>query len=232
MNKLIKSISTGLLLLLIISCNAQKEAVLNADAFEKAIVKENVQILDVRTPGEFNSGHIKNALQANWNESAEFERRISFLDKSKPVYVYCLAGGRSAAAASKMRNDGYQQVFELQGGINAWKSADKSLEGKSTAAQMTVETFNAALLSSPTVLVDFGATWCPPCKVMEPVLQNLQKTYPNKFLLFKVDGGNDETIMKQFGVTALPVFIIFKNGKQVWRKDGIAEEKELATQLQ
>ncbi len=232
MNKLIKSISTGLLLLLIISCNAQKETVLNADAFEKAILKENVQILDVRTPGEFNSGHIKNALQANWNESAEFERRISFLDKSKPVYVYCLAGGRSAAAASKMRNDGYQQVFELQGGINAWKSADKSLEGKSTAAQMTVETFNAALFSSPTVLVDFGATWCPPCKVMEPVLQNLQKTYPNKFLLFKVDGGNDETIMKQFGVTALPVFIIFKNGKQVWRKDGIAEEKELATQLQ
>jgi thioredoxin len=232
MNKLIKSISTGLLLLLIISCNAQKETVLNADAFEKAIATGSVQILDVRTSGEFNSGHIKNALQANWNEATEFERRISFIDKNKPVYVYCLAGGRSAAAASKMRNDGYKQVYELQGGINAWKAANKSLEGKSTAAQMTIETFNAALQSSPTVLVDFGAAWCPPCKVMEPVLQNLQKTYPNKFLLFKVDGGNDENIMKQFGVTALPVFIIFKNGKQVWRKDGIAEEKELAAQLQ
>ena len=81
-------------------------------------------------------------------------------------------------------------------------------------------------------MVDFGAEWCPPCKKMEPVLQNLQKNNPDKFTLVKVDGGNDEAILKEYKVTALPVFIIFKDGKQVWRKDGIADEKEIAAQLQ
>ena len=52
-----------------------------------------------------------------------------------------------------------------------------------------------------------------------------------KFTLIKVDGGRDENIVKQYNVTALPVFIVFKDGKQVWRKDGIAEEKEIAAQF-
>jgi thioredoxin-like negative regulator of GroEL len=46
-----------------------------------------------------------------------------------------------------------------------------------------------------------------------------------------VDGGNDQDVLQQNKVTALPVFMIFKNGKLVWRKDGIADEKEIAAQL-
>lgn len=214
-----------------ITCTAQTKNNLSADEFEKAIKKDSVQILDVRTPGEYSSGHIKNTLLANWNDAKEFERRISFIDKAKPVYVYCLAGGRSAAAAAKMRSMGFTNVFELTGGINAWKAADKNLEGVNKAKQMTEEEFNGALASSKTVLVDFGAEWCPPCKTMEPVLESLQKNNPNKFILFKVDGGKDESILKAHNVTALPVFIIFKDGKQVWRKDGVATEKEIAANL-
>jgi thioredoxin-like negative regulator of GroEL len=66
---------------------------------------------------------------------------------------------------------------------------------------------------------------------MEPVLKNLAANNPNKYTLIKVDGGRDQDILKEYKVTALPVFIIFKNGKQVWRKDGIADEKELADHL-
>jgi rhodanese-related sulfurtransferase len=214
------------------SCTAQTKNNLTADEFEKAINKDSVQLLDVRTPGEYTSGHIKNTLLANWNDKAEFDRRISFIDKSKPVYVYCLAGGRSAAAAEKMRSIGFEKVYELQGGINAWKAADKGLEGIGTAKiPMSLEVFTTSI-SRGTILVDFGAEWCPPCKKMEPVLQSLQKNNPGKFTLVKVDGGNDEAILKEYKVTALPVFIVFKDGKQVWRKDGIADEKEIAAQLQ
>ena len=46
-----------------------------------------------------------------------------------------------------------------------------------------------------------------------------------------MDGGKDEDLLKQFSVTALPVFIIFKDGKQVWRKDGTATEKEIMDAL-
>jgi thioredoxin len=215
----------------IFSCTGQTKTNLTADEFEKGISKDSIQILDVRTPGEYASGHIKNTLLANWNDKDEFNRRIGFVSKHKPVYVYCLAGGRSAAAAEKMRAMGFEKVYELQGGINAWKAGNKNLEGATITKQMSVEEFNKAIISSKTVLVDFGAEWCPPCKTMEPILQSLQKNNAGKFTLVKVDGGNDEAILKEYKVTALPVFIIFKDGKIVWRKDGVADEKEITAHL-
>jgi rhodanese-related sulfurtransferase len=225
-------IGTFLFSAIIISCSAQTKTVLTADEFEKQITtKENIQILDVRTSGEFFSGHIKNALQADWNNKTEFERRLAFVDKTKPVYVYCLAGGRSAAAADKMRKAGYSNVYELSGGTNAWRAANKPLEGVSTEKQMTVDELNTAINTSKTVLVDFGASWCPPCIQMEPVLKSLTENNKGKFTLVKVDGGRDQDILQTYKVTALPVFIVFKDGKPVWRRDGIATEKEIAEQL-
>lgn len=231
MKYLLKIIAAWTLLVHFSSCNAQTNTALTAGEFESGITKDSIQILDVRTPGEYGSGHIKGAMLADWNNKEEFKRRVSFIDKNKPVYVYCLSGGRSAAAAKKMRAEGFENVFELKGGINAWKADSKPLEGKTTAMQMSMDEFNNLINSSKTVLVDFGATWCPPCKKMEPVLKSLETNNPDKFSLVKVDGGNDEEIMKAYNVTALPVFILFKNGKQVWRKDGVAEEKEIADQL-
>jgi rhodanese-related sulfurtransferase len=225
-------LATILFSAIIISCKAQTENALTADAFEKEITtKENIQILDVRTPGEFFSGHIKNALQADWNNKAEFERRIAYIDQYKPVYVYCLAGGRSAAAADKMRKAGYKNVYELKGGTNAWRAANKPLEGASTEKQMAIDELNATIKGSKIVLLDFGASWCPPCKQMEPVLKSLTENNKDKFTLLKVDGGRDQDILQAYKVTALPVFIVFKDGKPVWRKDGIATEKEIAEQL-
>ncbi len=225
-------LSTFLFLVTMISCTAQTKSSLTADEFEKGIsANADVQILDVRTPGEFFSGHIKNALQANWNDKTEFDRRLAFIDKSKPVYVYCLSGGRSRAAADKMRKKGFINVYELTGGTMAWRAANKALEGNSTDKQMTLEEFNAGIVASKTVLVDFGAAWCAPCRQMEPVLKNLTDNNKDKFTLLKVDGGKDHDILNAYKVTALPVFIIFKDGKPIWRRDGIATEKEMADLL-
>jgi len=232
MKTFIRSIAVAQLSCVLFSCTAQVKNNLKADEFEKGISnKDSVQILDVRTPGEYAGGHIKSSLLADWNNKKEFDRRIAFIDKNKPVYIYCLAGGRSAAAAEKLRSAGYQQVFELDGGINSWKAAGKPIEGQTAAKQMTMEEFNGTIQSAGTVLVDFGAEWCPPCRKMEPVLKNLEASHAGKFLLLKVDGGKDEAVMKAYNVTALPVFIIFKDGKQVWRKDGVAEEQEIAGYL-
>jgi thioredoxin len=225
-------LNTVLFAIALLSCTAQTKTSLTADEFEKQITTvENAQVLDVRTAGEFFSGHIRNALLADWNDKKEFERRIAFIDKNKPVYVYCLAGGRSAAAAEKMRKSGYSQVFELAGGTNAWRAANKPLQGASTEKQMSLQELDGALTSSKVVLVDFGATWCPPCKQMEPVLKSLSEHNKGKFTLVKVDGGRDQDLLKAYKVTALPVFILFKDGKQVWRKDGIATEAEIASQF-
>ncbi len=228
-----KKIFSILYIALLSSCTAQtSKTELTADEFENAISKDTAQVLDVRTKAEFNSGYIANALQADWNDKNEFERRISFIDKKKPVYVYCLAGGRSAAAATKMRKMGFTNVLELKGGINAWKATNKMLIGKTTEKQLSIEAYTNTITGSKVVLVDFGASWCPPCKQMEPILQNISKDLAGKFTLLKVDGGKDEDLVKLHNVTTLPVFIIYKDGKEFWRKDGVASEEELKKALQ
>lgn len=226
-------ISAAVIFLAVLSCKAQNSVSLTAAEFEKGINStDTIQVLDLRTSNEYNSGHIKNALLADWKEEQEFNRRLSFIDKNKPVYVYCLAGGRSAAAAERMRKLGYEKVYELNGGINAWKAAGKQVEGTADEKQMTPEELNTAINGSRMVLVDFGAEWCPPCKKMSPVLKSLQANNPGVFTLIKIDGGRDLDLLKKYQVTMLPVFILYKDGRQVWRKDGIAEEKEIADQFQ
>lgn len=218
------------LLIVFGSCQAQKDKQLDVEGFEKAIQGKKVQLLDVRTAEEFRSGHLAHALQANWNNQTEFTDRTQHLDKSIPVYVYCLSGARSAAAASVLRKQGYE-VYELKGGILQWKAAGKPLEGASSKAALTPSEYAALTKSQPVVLVDFGAEWCPPCKKMEPVINSLVAEKGSRFRLVKVDGGNDTEVMKQQGVEALPVFIVYKNGKEVWRKQGIVSKEELEKNL-
>ena len=215
------------------SCKGQTGSAdkVSPDTFNIAIAGGNVQVLDVRTDGEYKSGHIKNTLQADWNNKTQFNERIQYVDKDKPVYIYCLAGGRSAAAAGWMRKNGFNNVVELEGGINAWKKAEKPLEGASTEKQMTVEEYWVNIPKDKTTLVDFGAKWCPPCVKMEPVLEELQSTKDLNFLLIKVDGGIHTDVMNALNIEPIPFFIIYKNGKEVWRKQGMVSKEELLAQI-
>lgn len=228
-----KNVLLAYLLLFALCCQSQtKESLkLIADDFEKAIQASDVQVLDVRTAGEFKSGFIKNALQADWTNKDQFKDRIQYVDKNKPVYVYCLVGGRSAAAATWLREKGYSKVIELQGGINAWKAANKPLEGVSTEKQLTLKQYLTSIPKDKTVLVDFGADWCPPCVLMAPVINELQQSKEVDFLLMKIDAGVHTDIMKELNIEPIPQFIIYKKGKEVWRKDGIVSKEEFINQL-
>ena len=200
-------------------------------AFENGIHSESVQVLDVRTTGEFYSGHIKNSLLADWNDKDQFNSRVQYIDKDRPVYIYCLAGGRSAAAADWMRKNGYTNVVELLGGINAWKKAEKPLEGTGTEKQMTIEEYWSSISKDKTTLVDFGAKWCPPCVKMEPLLAELQAAKNLNFLLVKVDVGIHTDVMNALKIEPIPFFIVYKNGKETWRKQGTVTKEELLVQI-
>jgi rhodanese-related sulfurtransferase len=204
----------------------------NADEFEKGISNQQVQVLDVRTSGEFNSGYLKNALQADWTNQDQFHDRVQYVDRDKPVYIYCLGGSRSAAAATWMRTNGFKKVVELQGGINAWKKAGKPVEGVANEKQMSSAEYWSTIKGNKTVLVDFGASWCPPCVKMKPVIDELVKEKGNSFRLFAVDGGVNTDVMKEMNVDALPVFIIYKDGKEIWRKQGPVAKSELLEELE
>ena len=198
----------------------------SATKFKEAIAKPNVQILDVRTAGEYQSGHIQNALQANWNDSKEFQDRTQHLDKSKTVYVYCQAGGRSAAAQAFLIEKGYN-VVNLEGGMSNWKMNQLPVEGNANTVQMRVVDFDKVIADNQLVLVDIGATWCPPCRKMQPTIDQIKKEQGTKLYFLAVDGGVDMDVMKHVQFESLPTFIIYKNGKEAWRKQGIIEKAEL-----
>lgn len=232
-----KKIYFGLALIILstslIACktNTNDSFSLSVADFEKGILKENIQILDVRSMEEFQSGHIKNALLADWTNTNEFNDRTQSLDKSKPIYAYCFSGARSSQAAESLKEKGFT-VYNLAGGIASWQREGKPLEGINAVKQISVTEYQSLIPANKIVLVDVSATWCPPCKKMEPIIETLQKTNGTKFSLVKIDGGEQSSITQSLGITVFPTFIIYKNGKIFWKKEGIVSLEELTKQLQ
>jgi len=209
------------------SC-AQKpsmDLIVDAAKFSKAIAAPDAQILDVRTAGEYQSGHIVNALQANWLDPREFNNRTQYLDKSKTIYIYCQSGGRSASAQTALIQAGFN-VVNLEGGISNWRMQEMPVEGAGNKVQMRVVDFEKLIQSNEYVLVEIGALWCPPCRKMQPVVDGLKQSPPKPFYFLAVDGGQDMEVMKSVKADDLPTFILYKSGIEVWRKVGVTPKED------
>lgn len=83
--------------------------------------KPNFVILDVRTPREFNGGHIPGAVNLNYY-APTFGKDLDRFDKEKAYLVYCLSGMRSGNTLSLMKEAGFHEVYNMLGGIAAWKA--------------------------------------------------------------------------------------------------------------
>jgi len=95
-----------------------------------AIIAEppaDLMILDIRTPEEFVAGHIAGAINIDYY-AADFEDRLGELDLTVPYVMYCNSGNRSSNALPLMDSIGFEEVYELDGGIQAWFSAGNAIE--------------------------------------------------------------------------------------------------------
>ncbi len=97
-----------------------KIEVLDTKTYAKAISDTKVQLVDVRSPEEYNSGHIKNAMNIDFFDSVNFERSFSKINKEKPVYLYCRSGSRSRRASHKLARMGFAKIYDLKGGYMRW----------------------------------------------------------------------------------------------------------------
>jgi thioredoxin len=189
------------------------------------------QIIDVRTPEEFQSGHIATAKNINIYD-ADFKDQLKTLNKNEPVFVYCKAGGRSDKAAKVLQELGFVSVYDLQGGIMAWESDKLPLEEveKDTndrANGFTPSDFDKLLADHKVLLVDFYAPWCIPCRQMEPSLKKLSKEYKDKVVFSRIDLDRAKPLARKLNIESIPVIAIYKNGKELKRVTGFQSISQL-----
>lgn len=121
----VRNIFLMIICLLVMSCNSQTKSGINtvspAEFAQKLADKPDAQLIDVRTSEEFSGKHLDNATNVDWNGS-DFADKVSKLDKSKPVFLYCRSGGRSATAAAKLQQMGFTEIYDMDGGIIKWNT--------------------------------------------------------------------------------------------------------------
>ena len=106
---------------------AKKFKNVGVEEFDKLRTDKSKVVLDVRTAQEYSEAHIPGAVNIDVLES-DFQSKVAKLDKSKTYLVHCASGGRSARACDKMSKLDFPQLYNLQGGMNAWQKAGKPVE--------------------------------------------------------------------------------------------------------
>lgn len=94
------------------------------------------------------------------------------------------------------------------------------------ALQITDASFDEVVLKSDKpVLVDFWATWCGPCRMLGPVIEELATEYEGRVVVGKVDVDNNQEFAGKYGIRNIPTVLVFQNGEVVGRQVGVAPKK-------
>jgi len=229
------------ILFLLPNCTSQNQpetaSVQNIDVtkFKELITGGNTIILDVRTPEEIAGGTIDQASTIDFYDP-DFTKKISVMDHSKNILVYCKAGGRSAQAADILVQNGFKHVYNLEGGITAWQANGNPVTAATISKdehiqEMGLKQFDKLLTQNKVVLVDFHTVWCSPCRKMAPIIDKMEQEFKGKAVILRIDVDKSTELAAKYQIQAVPVFIIFKDGKEVWKQNGAVEEEVLRRQL-
>jgi thioredoxin 1 len=227
-----KIINCIVFLLAISSCNinGQKYKTISVADFDKKMHEANIQLVDVRTPEEYAEKHLKDAVNMNFNGD-DFIEIISRLDKTKPVLVYCLSGGRSSKAAALISKKGCTEVYNLDGGILAWTNAglpvEKPAGSEAKAKGLDMNSYLVKVKSDKLVLVDFNAVWCGPCKTLKPILDRIAAKDKDKVTVLPLDVDHNPRLSDAMHIQGIPLMILYRDGKEVWRTLGLTDEETI-----
>lgn len=218
------------------SVGAQTLENVDAIKFQDLIKSGEGVVLDVRTSQEYSRGHIEGSTLISVSDR-EFVNKIGLLQKDKPVYLYCLTGSRSNAAARYMAKMGFSELYNLQRGILDWnRNGFPTVQSSGAVASKSIkyseQSFQQLVNSEKIVLIDFHAPWCAPCKNMSPIIEKLAKEFKGMVKVEKVDVESNKNITAIYKVQSIPGFILFKEGKKVWSHKGMISHDELSKIIQ
>lgn len=94
-----------------------------------------------------------------------------------------------------------------------------------------METFNDVISGDRLVLADFFATWCQPCKMMHPVLEQLKDALGDGVRIIKVDVDKHGQISAQYGIQSVPTLMLFRKGQMLWRQSGMMSKATLLKEI-
>ena len=86
--------------------------------------------------------------------------------------------------------------------------------------ELTQETFNEMINSDEPVVVDFWASWCGPCRMVSPIIEQLSEEYEGRVKVCKVNVDNEGALAAHFAIASIPTVILFKNGKEIKKMIG------------
>ena len=92
-----------------------------------------------------------------------------------------------------------------------------------------MENFNDIINSNQLTLIDFYATWCGPCKMMHPVLEQLKSEFGDTLRIIKLDVDKNEALASQYRIQSVPTLMLVKGGEIVWRQSGAMRLGDLKT---
>ena len=108
------------------------------------------------------------------------------------------------------------------------KKEDVEVKENSIILQKIVmETFKDVISSDQLVLVDFFATWCQPCKMMHPILEQVKEVLGDRIRIIKVDVDKYGVTASQYGIQSVPTLMLFRRGEVLWRTSGVMQKSEL-----
>lgn len=124
-----KFVSLLVLAILLSSCvnkkaDSKEVKLVTATEMKSILELDDVQLVDVRSPEEYDDMHIEGAQNIDFR-SPTFDTDVKKLDKSKPVVLYCKGGGRSAKCAEILKDAGFEKIYDLEGGLSKWQYSEE-----------------------------------------------------------------------------------------------------------
>ncbi len=225
---------------LLVSClgnSNEKIQSISVDELEQAMRPyANLQVVDLRSPEDYLEAHLPGAVNIDLN-SPTFEKELAGLNPELPIYLYCANGLSSAEAIKKMAKKPFPKIYDVTGGYGAWSGAGKKLSQVDRVARpepVTRSEYDAMIKKAEFILLQFSPSSVDPMvlKRMEAMVFGVAKRKGGEMEFKKYNYSDQVSLARDLKVNNLPTLILYKQGIEVWRYEGMPEKSEIESAIE